>query len=46
MIETINKTTDTDSYSNVILEPVTQFNGGSLQKYYVKIDVIASDINV
>ena len=39
MIETINKTTDTDSYSNVILEPVTQFNGGSLQKYYVKIDV-------
>ena len=39
MIETINKTTNTDSYSNVIVEPVNSFNGDSIQKYYVKTDV-------
>jgi len=39
MIAAINNATDTDSYSNVIVEPVTQFNGAALQKYYVKTDV-------
>ena len=39
MIETISKTTDTDSYSNVIFEPVMSFNEDSIRKYYVKTDV-------
>tara|TARA_Y100001934_G_scaffold198270_1_gene233694 strand:- start:268 stop:1065 length:798 start_codon:yes stop_codon:yes gene_type:complete len=39
MIKTINNTTDTDSYSNVILEAVTSFNSEAIQKYYVKTDI-------
>ncbi len=39
MIETISKTTNTDSYSNVIFEPVMSFNEDSIRKYYVKTDV-------
>ena len=39
MIKTISKTTDTDSYSNVIFEPVMSFNEDSIRKYYVKTDV-------
>ena len=39
MIETISKTTDTDSYSNVIFEPVMSFNEDAIRKYYVKTDV-------
>ena len=39
MIKTISKTTDTDSYSNVIFESVMSFNADSINKYYVKTDV-------
>jgi len=39
MLETISKTTDTDSYSNVIFESVMSFNADSINKYYVKTDV-------